>query len=41
MDYILEKVMTNPQKYVLKAGSKVTFGLDRAKIIFNSILNPE
>ena len=32
--------MLNPQKFVLK-GSKVAFSLDRARIIFNSILNSE
>lgn len=39
-DYIIEKLMLNPQKFVLKS-SKVAFNLDRARIIFNSVLNSE
>ena len=39
-DYIVEKLMLNSQKYVLKS-SKNIFSIDRARIIFNSILNSE
>jgi hypothetical protein len=39
-DYIIEKLTLNPQKFVLKS-SKVAFSLDRARIIFNSLLNKD
>lgn len=39
-DFIIEKLTLNPQKFVLKP-SKVGFSIDRARIIFGSLLSTD
>ena len=39
-DYIIEKLMNNPTKYVLK-NSKLAFNVQRAIIIFESLLTSD
>lgn len=40
MDYIIEKLLIQKDKYILKA-SRISYNLDRAIIIFSNVLSKE